>query len=1349
MYNTYFSSAVLTLRTKGSLSFSFNDYSNLLSERFDKNLSSSQCCSCCNCCSSCSPSFPTQRVPINPNLFYGLRQSTLIQWSPCKRLIFGGRDPYSYRVPNCGPDHGCFDVSCSFEENSSGRERIERRRKGRIGRINLRGRQCLSSADDAEAVISFLSEEVSEEYLGDRDRNGRRFRKRVEMEKRSNYTGEKKNDRLSQFESVKSKYERNRRKEELEEHRRREEGKEFRRKEQWKEYASKEDKDDKEERRTVSRGENHRERKPSSSYSSCYSLSSVGDFGNDKETQDENVGLLEASSSGYNSGYNRDSWSIEDNIEEEVEDFERQGDMEQGKFLEKKTSTRRTSADWELRKRTEKKLTEIEETQSQKESSRLHSRTARTSESDKGKVSGSYEQIGDEHGKLTMTANVEKGRTNKYIRKTDQEVTDINAKRSSLYQGQFIGREGDLKVDADLVEEKRGRYNETVDVISGIGNRRNNLQQSRLTEIGNVVKKDTKLQSLSESRMKIREEDVALRSGSEASERRQQAFKQITEQIESRSASQRLSETSKINNSSSRKTSILQSETGIKNREGSAPFVSHSVKERKEQRSQADQKDSQRIQSGKGSLDVTSIAVNVTNVSVMHATDIERVNYTQVTSDRMTDQGSECVPAANPIQEARERETQNNESTTGVKLRDEALKATEVSYFQEQNSQLASSSHAYLDMVSQAQSQQINVEGGYRSSQPTMMPPSPQMVDRGPFHVDPVSGIATQEVLGQASESSYSAIPTYSERTTLTSRQEPYGRGSREEIQGEALNFASQDDAIVSAQRLEESSKKFVGEFIDMARNEALTSELPEGENDKRTKASHSGSEVSQLKELDSRRSSGVSGAKGPSDEMWDVTDPSAQEPPKTEAPEDSATTKNTVIRRSGKSLWGFISDVVRLRWGSHVETPKSAKRSGGKSSSNDSVSSETWFSGRDAEETSDKNVEKEKSMSKEATSSHHQQPMQASIQGQEEAADTLCSKSIIRQLEPNASSPSTTYISGSTSKGISSPAEEENLVWGQDRKSFEGTQSLDGKSSYVSTPSSDAGKSSVLPLPSSGMSTLVVEEFYGRDRTDVSVGGAMEMREQPLIAKSTEASGSEGKDGELKQRRLQRNKQVVKDKFDEWEEAYVRESEQRKIDEMFMREALVEAKKAADTWEVPVGAVLVQHGKVIARGYNLVEALRDSTAHAEMICIREASNQLRSWRLAESTLYVTLEPCAMCAGAILQSRIDTLVWGAPNKLLGADGSWIRLFPNSEGGNESEVRDKPAAPLHPFHPKMTIRRGIMESECADVMQQFFQLRRRKKVKNEDTPPQPSLPIATHQSKFLRKMHDIFHAFLCM
>ncbi|KAF8389833.1 hypothetical protein HHK36_024352 [Tetracentron sinense] len=123
-----------------------------------------------------------------------------------------------------------------------------------------------------------------------------------------------------------------------------------------------------------------------------------------------------------------------------------------------------------------------------------------------------------------------------------------------------------------------------------------------------------------------------------------------------------------------------------------------------------------------------------------------------------------------------------------------------------------------------------------------------------------------------------------------------------------------------------------------------------------------------------------------------------------------------------------------------------------------------------------------------------------------------------------------------------------------------------------------------------------------------------------------------------------------------------------------------------------------------------------------------------------------------MCAGAILQARIDTVVWGAPNKLLGADGSWVRLFPSGvEGGSGSDLTNQPAGPVHPFHPNMKIRRGVLETECADVMQQFFQLRRRKKLEKKPEPPKPHsrLPVSTHPPKFLSKMHDIFSIMFCL
>ena len=149
--------------------------------------------------------------------------------------------------------------------------------------------------------------------------------------------------------------------------------------------------------------------------------------------------------------------------------------------------------------------------------------------------------------------------------------------------------------------------------------------------------------------------------------------------------------------------------------------------------------------------------------------------------------------------------------------------------------------------------------------------------------------------------------------------------------------------------------------------------------------------------------------------------------------------------------------------------------------------------------------------------------------------------------------------------------------------------------------------------------------------------------------------------------------------------------------DEFFMREALKEAKKAFDLDEVPVGAVLVHKDKIIARGHNQVELLQDATAHAEMLCLTSGAAALENWRLTDATLYCTLEPCCMCAGAMLSSRIQRLVYGAPDLRLGVCGSWINIF-------EKE---------HPMH-SIEIVRGVLEAESAALMREFFQRTRKKK-----------------------------------
>ena len=147
-------------------------------------------------------------------------------------------------------------------------------------------------------------------------------------------------------------------------------------------------------------------------------------------------------------------------------------------------------------------------------------------------------------------------------------------------------------------------------------------------------------------------------------------------------------------------------------------------------------------------------------------------------------------------------------------------------------------------------------------------------------------------------------------------------------------------------------------------------------------------------------------------------------------------------------------------------------------------------------------------------------------------------------------------------------------------------------------------------------------------------------------------------------------------------------------FDEFFMREALKEAQKAFDLGEVPVGAVLVLDGEIIARAYNKVEIDNDATSHAEALCIKMASAFLKNWRLLNTTLYTTLEPCSMCAGALLLSRVSRVVWGAPDLRHGAAGSWVDILTKQ----------------HPIH-NIDLQGGVLAEESAFLLKKFFRERR--------------------------------------
>lgn len=150
--------------------------------------------------------------------------------------------------------------------------------------------------------------------------------------------------------------------------------------------------------------------------------------------------------------------------------------------------------------------------------------------------------------------------------------------------------------------------------------------------------------------------------------------------------------------------------------------------------------------------------------------------------------------------------------------------------------------------------------------------------------------------------------------------------------------------------------------------------------------------------------------------------------------------------------------------------------------------------------------------------------------------------------------------------------------------------------------------------------------------------------------------------------------------------------------DDFFMGQALREARKAYAVGEVPIGAVIVRGEQVIARAWNQVETLKDATAHAEMLALTSAQSAYGDWRLEGATLYVTKEPCPMCAGAIVHCRPDRVVFGCSDLKSGAAGGWINLLESNP----------------PLNHRCEVLRGVMEEECAGLIQGFFREARERK-----------------------------------
>jgi len=156
--------------------------------------------------------------------------------------------------------------------------------------------------------------------------------------------------------------------------------------------------------------------------------------------------------------------------------------------------------------------------------------------------------------------------------------------------------------------------------------------------------------------------------------------------------------------------------------------------------------------------------------------------------------------------------------------------------------------------------------------------------------------------------------------------------------------------------------------------------------------------------------------------------------------------------------------------------------------------------------------------------------------------------------------------------------------------------------------------------------------------------------------------------------------------------------SEEQKNDEDFMREAIAEAHKAFNSGEVPVGAVIVRDGEILSRAHNLRESTSDPLGHAELRALYIASQHRGDWRLDGCSIYVTLEPCPMCTGALLETRMKRLVFGAPDERFGAAGSMMNLA------------DYPGLPR-----RLEVKAGVLEDECRELLTCFFRRERKKSI----------------------------------
>jgi tRNA(adenine34) deaminase len=1129
--------------------------------------------------------------------------------SASRRLVFRSEDLYVSRVPY-GLVRGSYELKCSTNErnvcNTSRRSRIKERC---ICSASQKGRENSPSfsSDDSELVLSFLIEEADKDATCVKSNNVSSSN-RMEAEKKRNNVSRERHVNLS--EKIKTKKKGNLKKHEVS-------SIDLRRE------CEKSDTG----REAFTRGENSRKQRDMSSCSSYYTLSS-GDFESDLEVQ-QNMGLEE-----FSLGYEKDEANrMEGKVKEE---FNRQR-VEPKKVHDVSNKERIVSGadvDWNIRKKSEKKLTEgtVQETQTTREHQDMHSKISTIHDSGYGRASISQKQVHSEEDnssfveqldKKTNKAYIQTGNRRKHQSAYAQESGRDEIETTSLSRKKFSGSEENLEISNTLFKETSDKHEKFVGSTSTTGMEslkskktfdgkevKLEMSETRLQEtsdkhkkfigsnstttndvierssqkyIGNLKIEDT--ERTSDTRMKnTGEKKYSVLSSAGVELQHHKEEKIIAHDKDRRRKSQQFSEVSQAHGSHVEDTSILKSKTSVKNQEERSYLSSHA----RDTRLQTDRRRTQSVQHSKGYEHVSTLSEGC-------ASDEKQVSSSQITSEK-----NRFIP--------------KSKSASAVKTR-ESSSQTEDRIFQFSNdhqrhitdetvSSEKSSFRGSLNSVSEAGKQVILAEGGERSSEITPIPSS--QMGRVSAHVEHTAGFASPDIYLETSESGSSALYGNSGRSPAMFSG-PHSQYGSEKSYSEPSIVTTPEDVLGSANRLEESSKQFVDEFVERVRHEVTTSERQEMEvartqlaidiedNQLKSSSQQGTQNNSQSKSHGSSRSTGFLGAKGISDEMWNAKEPSDGHGRLAGEPEINNETAKPIVNRTGRSLWGVISDIVRLRWNSRASSSTSAGRSAERNSPKIS-DSEAWFSGQEHEETG-------KSVLPQAMTFDKSKPGTRYTRSEGDVSDTEILKHKGKHIEVGSSSPnklesegdmSGTEIlkdkgkhikvgssspnkleSGSTSIGTSYAAGEEFFTPTAIEKDLQATTS--------------GFKKVESPIPSlSVRGQPIPGEIVNIGGPDVSRSESVVPIKDPVAPEKIESSGSKRTDGELKQRKLQRKGQVLRDRFDDWEEAYKVEFEQRRIDELFMKEALLEARKAGDTWEVPVGAVLVQNGKIIARGSNL-----------------------------------------------------------------------------------------------------------------------------------------------------------------